>query len=321
MHTVAVLALDDVIAFDLATPVEVFGRARLPDGRPAYQVIVAGPSPLVKAGPMSIAVPQGLEALATADTIIVPGLHDPEAALPAQVSAALHDAYRAGTRIASICVGALTLAATGLLDGKKATTHWRAAAALAQLHPSIDVDPAVLYVDNGQLLTSAGAAAGIDMCLHLIRLDFGSAVAMDAARAAVMPLAREGGQAQYINHRTLGSDQATLAPTLEWIERNSHRPLTLEEIAAQAKLSTRTLNRRFRDQTQLTPLQWLAQARIRQAQSLLETTRHPVERIAHQTGFGSAANFRAKFRSAVGTTPLAYRNAFSEPVPGGSRVR
>jgi transcriptional regulator GlxA family with amidase domain len=310
MHTVAVLALDDVIAFDLATPIEVFGRTRLRGGEPGYRVVIAGPEHRISAGPMSIDVANGLDALRTADTVIVPGLNDPTRPLRADVEAALRGAHESGARIASICVGAFTLAATGLLDGRRATTHWRGAEQLAALHPEITVDPAVLFVDDGDVLTSAGATAGIDLCLHMIRSDYGAAVAADAARSAVHPITREGGQAQFIVREAHG-ESASLRPTLHWIEENAHRPLTLHEIAARARVSTRTLNRRFHEETGMTPLEWLTGARVRHAQALLETTQHPVELVAQQTGFGSAANLRGKFRAVVGTSPASYRASFA----------
>ncbi|MET7619370.1 helix-turn-helix domain-containing protein [Streptomyces sp. NPDC005408] len=312
MHTVAVLALDGVIAFDLSTPLEVFSRTRLPDGRAAYRVRVCAPSEEVDAGAFTLRAPWGLDALPEADTIILPGCADPAVPVPSGVLDALRAAAARGTRIASICTGAFVFAATGLLDGLRATTHWLGAAALADLHPEVDVDPDVLYVDNGQFLTSAGAAAGLDLCLHMIRRDHGSAVAADAARLSVMPLEREGGQAQFIVHEQPPSpDGATLEPLLRWMEENARRELTLGEIAAQAGMSTRTLNRRFREQTATTPLQWLHRARIRQAQYLLETTAHSVDRIAAQVGFGSPTAFRDRFKRQVGTSPHAYRRAFN----------
>jgi transcriptional regulator GlxA family with amidase domain len=314
MHTVAVLALDQVIPFDLSTPIEVFTRTRLPDGRTAYRVRVCAASPSVDAGAFSLQPPWGLDALADADTIILPGCADPTAPIPGQVLDALRQAAANGTRIASICSGAFVLAATGLLDGHRATTHWRAAAALAELHPAIDVDPDVLYVDNGQFLTSAGAAAGLDLCLHLIRRDHGSAVAADAARLSVMPLEREGGQAQFIVHdRPPTPRGSALEPVLRWMEDNCGKDVTLDDIAARARTSTRTLNRRFREQTGTTPMQWLLRTRIRQAQYLLEATDHPVDRIATQVGFGSPTAFRDRFKRIVGTTPNAYRTAFHTP--------
>ena len=310
MHTVAVLALDGVLAFDLSTPVEVFGRARLPDGRRAYSVRVCGSTAEVDAGVFAIRAPWGLGALAGADTIVVPGLADPTAPIPEDVLGALREAAEDRTRIASICVGAFILAAAGLLDDLRATTHWAAARELSRRYPGIDVDADVLFVDNGRVLTSAGAAAGLDLCLHMIRRDHGSAVAADAARLAVMPLERDGGQAQFIVHEQPGADGSSLEPLLRWMEDNAHRGLTLDDIAARATMSTRTLNRRFREQTGTTPLRWLRRSRIRRAQYLLETTGHSVERIAIQVGFGSPTSFRDRFKQLVGTSPHTYRRAF-----------
>jgi transcriptional regulator GlxA family with amidase domain len=311
MHTVAVLALDKVIPFDLSTPIEVFNRTRLPDGRAGYRVRVCGATPTVDAGAFTLRPPWGLAALADADTIILPGCADPFAPIPDAVLEALRRAAASGTRIASICSGAFILAATGMLDGHRATTHWLVAGELATRHPGIQVDPDVLYVDNGQLLTSAGAAAGLDLCLHLIRRDHGSAVAADAARLSVMPLEREGGQAQFIVHDQPPTPRGSvLEPVLRWLEDNSAADLTLEDISAHAGMSIRTLNRRFREQTGTTPLQWLLRARVRQAQYLLEATSHPVERIAAQVGFGSPTAFRERFRRVVGTNPNTYRAAF-----------
>ncbi|MEV6783993.1 helix-turn-helix domain-containing protein [Streptomyces sp. NPDC051098] len=247
----------------------------------------------------------------TGSVFSLPGCSDPTVPVPEDVVAALRAAAARGTRIASVCAGAFVLAATGLLDGLRATTHWLAADALARLHPGIEVDPDVLYVDSGQFLTSAGAAAGLDLCLHMIRRDHGSAVAADAARLSVMPLEREGGQAQFIVHQLPPSPVGTaLEPVLRWMEENARRELTVAEIAARAGMSPRTLNRRFREQTASTPLQWLHRARVRQAQYLLETTAHSVDRIAAQVGFGSPTAFRDRFKRQVGTSPHAYRRAF-----------
>ncbi len=311
MHTVAVLALNGVIAFDLSTPIEVFSRTRLPDGRAAYRVRVCAATPQVDAEAFGIRAPWGLDALAEADTIIVPGCADPTAPIPVEILDALRRAADNGTRIASICAGAFILAATGRLDGRRATTHWVAAALLAARHPKVDVDPDVLYVDNGQFLTSAGAAAGLDLCLHMIRRDHGSTVAADAARLSVMPLEREGGQAQFIVHDQPPTPHGSaLEPLLRWMEDNAEKDLTLDGIATHAGMSTRTLNRRFREHTGTTPLQWLHRARIRQAQYLLEATTHSIDRIAVQVGFGSPTAFRDRFKRVVGTNPHAYRHAF-----------
>jgi transcriptional regulator GlxA family with amidase domain len=312
MHTVAVLALDRVIAFDLSTPIEVFTRTRLPDGRPGYQIRVCADQPEINAGVFTLRAPWGLEGLKGADTIIVPGTADPTAPVAPAVRDALRAAAADGTRIASICSGAFPLAATSLLDGLRATTHWIAADLLASAYPDIKVDPDVLYVDNGQILTSAGAAAGLDLCLHMIRRDYGSAVAADAARLSVMPLEREGGQAQFIVHDHTPIPQGSaLEPLLTWLQDNLGRDLTLDDISAHASTSTRTLIRRFREQTGTTPLQWLHRARIRQAQHLLETTRHSVERIGTQVGFSSPTAFRDRFKRTTGVSPHTYRRTFS----------
>ncbi|AZS76835.1 AraC family transcriptional regulator [Streptomyces lydicus] len=311
MHAVAVLALDKVIPFDLSTPIEAFTRTRLPDGRPGYQVRVCAERPEVDAGTFALRAPWGLDGLTDADTVIVPGTADPTAPLPPAVHDALNAAAANGTRIASICSGTFSLAAAGLLDGLRATTHWIVAGMLAAAYPDIDVDPDVLYVDNGQILTSAGAAAGLDLCLHLIRRDYGSAVAADAARLSVMPLEREGGQAQFIVQPYPSTPRGSaLEPLLTWLQDNLARELTLADIAVRADMSTRTLIRRFREQTGTTPLQWLHRARVRQAQHLLETTTHSVERIGAQVGFGSPTAFRDRFKRTTGVSPQTYRRTF-----------
>ncbi|MFC6078794.1 GlxA family transcriptional regulator [Microbispora bryophytorum] len=318
MHTVAILALDHVVPFDLATPIEVFGRTRLPDGRRPYRVRVCGPAPEVETEAFALRVPYGVDALAEADTVVVPGCSERAGPPPAEALEALRDAASRGTRLASICVGAFTLAAAGLLDGLRATTHWAAAPALARRFPLVDVRPDVLYVDNGQVLTSAGAAAGLDLCLHMIRRDHGSAVAADAARLSVMPLEREGGQAQFIVHEHPPVPSGSLLePVLAWIEDNLGRDLTLREMAARGGMSERTFSRRFRQQTGTTPLQWLLRARVRRAQYLLENTGHGIERIAVQAGFGSPTAFRERFKRVVGTTPQAYRSSFHSSSHGG----
>jgi transcriptional regulator GlxA family with amidase domain len=310
VHLVAVLALDGVVAFDLSTPVEVFGRARLRDGRPAYEVRVCSAAEEVDAGPFRLRAPWGLEMLAAADTVVVPGTADPGCDVPLDALEALRAAAARGARIASICVGAFTLAATGLLDGRRATTHWAAAAELARRHPAIEVDPAVLFVDEGQLLTSAGAAAGLDLCLYMVRRDHGAAVAAQTARVSVMPLERDGGQSQFIANEPAPPDGASLAPLLDWLAEHAAEPLTLAAIAARAAMSTRSLNRHFRDQTGTTPLQWLTRQRLRHAQRLLESTDQPVEQIGAVVGFSSPTAFRERFRDLVGVSPRAYRRAF-----------
>lgn len=312
MHTVAILALDHVVPFDMAAPMTVFDWTRLPDGRRPYRVRLCAESPEVRSdGGFGLRVEWGLEALADADTIIVPGCSEDAGPPSPAVVAALRRAAESGTRIASVCVGAFVLAEAGLLDGLGATTHWVAADVLARRFPQVDVRPDVLYVDNGQVLTSAGAAAAMDMCLHMIRRDLGSAVAAHSARMSVMPLEREGGQAQFIVHEFPPVPQgSTLEPLMEWIEDHLADEITLAGMAARSGMSERTFSRRFREQTGTTPLQWLLRARVRRAQFLLENSDHPVERIARQAGFGSPTAFRERFRRVVGTTPQAYRAAF-----------
>ncbi|SNQ49387.1 Transcriptional regulator containing an amidase domain and an AraC-type DNA-binding HTH domain [Frankia canadensis] len=310
MHVVAVLALDDVVPSDLMTPLDVFGRTHLPGGGPAYEVRICTPAAEVTTGAFTLRAPWRFDTLAAADTVIIPGREDEAGDPPVAALDAVREAAAAGARIASICSGAFLLAATGLLDGRRATTHWAAAAELARRHPAVTVDPNVLYVDNGQVLTSAGASAGLDLCLHMVRRDQGVAVAARTARLCVAPLERDGGQAQFIDRDPPPPDGLALEPLLRWLAANSHRELTLADIAAHARVSPRTLNRRFREQIGVTPVAWLRRSRLRHAQQLLETTGHPVEMIAAQVGFGSPAAFRERFRELVGTSPRAYRRAF-----------
>ncbi|MFT4166031.1 MAG: helix-turn-helix domain-containing protein [Microlunatus sp.] len=312
------LALDGVIVFDLSTPIEVFGRTRDALGGHAYDVFIAGPRRTVRAGPMSLSVPHRLDRLVEADTVIVPGRADPSTPLNPHVVKALHVAASRGARIASICVGALDLAATGLLDGLRATTHWQAASLLASRHPEVDVDPAALFVDNGQILCSAGAAAGIDLCLHMIARDHGGAIAAEAARTAVVPLTRDGDQAQYIRDDDLGA--IGLTATLEWIEEHAHQPVTVTDIARAAATSTRTLNRRFAEELNSTPGSWLTRARVRRAQRLLETTDWSIDRVANESGLGSAPNLRARFAALVGTSPTRYRSTLGTSSPNTSSL-
>ena len=318
MHQVAVVALDGVVPFDLATPCEVFGRVRLPSGSAGYRVRVCGVRREVDAGTFTLKTRHGLSLLSKAHTVIVPGIADVSVPIPGELVQALRAAAKRGARIASICSGAFVLAATGLLDGRRATTHWLATEELARRHPTIEVDPNVLYVDGGQLLTSAGAAAGLDLCLHLVRLDYGAAVAADAARLSVMPLERDGGQSQFIVHAPPGPELSSLEALLPWLEKHLARKLSLEVIARRAALSVRTLNRRFREQLGTTPLNWLLRARVRRAQALLETTSLSVESIAAKVGFGSASALREQFQRFVSTSPYAYRRAF-RPVSGSNQ--
>ncbi|MCA6092864.1 helix-turn-helix domain-containing protein [Streptomyces sp. SCA3-4] len=313
---VAVLALDGVVPFELAIPGQVFGTANLAAGTPHYALRICAPGRGATTSPehgaFRMHTPYDLDGLAGADTVVIPahaGFLDPP---PPPVVEALQRAAARGARLASVCVGAFTLAATGLLDGHRATTHWQFADELARRHPRVEVDPAVLFVDHGSLITSAGVAAGLDLCLHLVRRDLGADLAAATARRTVMPLQRDGGQAQYIERPEVPTDLSALQPVLRWMESHLHRPLTLAEIAGHAGVSVRTLNRRFRDQTGTTPLQWLLRARIHRAQQLLETTDLPVPHVADRSGFGSAPALRHHFGRHTRTSPHAYRAAFRQ---------
>jgi transcriptional regulator GlxA family with amidase domain len=309
MHKIVVLAMHGVIPFDLATPCEVFGRVRVPGFHDAYEVRVCGQTKDVKAGLFDIRLRWGLSDLVDADTLIVPGLSNPMMPIPVEVLDLIRAAFARGVRIASICTGAFVLAETGLLDGLRATTHWLAAQQLADRYPKVTVDPNVLFVDNGKILTSAGASAGLDLCLHMVRCDYGAAVAVDAARLAVMPLTREGGQAQFIKSELPSSPEA-LQPLITWLTLNLEKPLSLKDIASQALMSTRTLSRRFLEQTGTTPLQWLLAQRVRHAQHLLESSLLSVEQVATNVGFESASAFRERFSKLVGASPQTYRKTF-----------
>jgi transcriptional regulator GlxA family with amidase domain len=310
MDEVVVVACPGVVPFDLATPLEIFRGTRLADGSAPYRVRVCGVTRSVRTAHFELRLSHGLEILRGADTVILPGVDDIARPVPPALVRALRAAAARGARLASICSGAFTLAATGLLAGRRATTHWLASDELARRHPDVAVDPNVLYVDEGQVLTSAGATAGIDLCLHLVRRDFGAAVAARTARLSVVALEREGGQAQFIVHAPPPHDGVSLAPLIEWIERNPQRDLSLASLARRAAMSTRTLSRRFREQTGTTPARFVTRVRLQRAQQLLETSAHAVERVASLAGFGTAASLRTTFQQQVGTSPKAYRRAF-----------
>jgi transcriptional regulator GlxA family with amidase domain len=307
MHRVVALIANEVVAFDLAIPAQVFGQER---DRYAWAVCAPAPGPVPAETGFDVVVPHGLEALASADTVIVPGIGDRAWPLPDAAYVALRAAAARGARVASICTGAFVLAQAGLLDGRRATTHWRYAARLARMFPAVHVDPDVLYVDDGDVLTSAGVAAGIDLCLHIVRRDFGAAAANGIARRIVVAAHREGGQAQYVERPLPRADGASLAATRSWMEERLAEPLTVEAMAARAGYSARTFARRFRAETGTTPLQWLIGRRVAEAQRLLEGTDLGVEEVASRAGFGTAVALRQHFARAVGTAPTAYRRSF-----------
>jgi transcriptional regulator GlxA family with amidase domain len=319
MHTVAVLAMNGLVALDTAIPCDLFGKVRLPDPDKEYNVRVCGETPEVRAGVYNIRAPWTLADLVNAATVIVPGIDHPELPIPDPIIDAVQAAAANGARIASICTGAFVLAAAGLLSGMRATTHWNAADMLAKRYPDIHVDPSVLYVDNGQILTSAGASSGLDLCLHLIRRDHGQAVAATIARLAVAPLDREGGQAQFIHYEAPCSS-SNLASLLAWMDENAYQPLSIAILARRAAMSTRTFIRRFKEQTGTTPLQWILSTRVRHAQELLEMSQLSIDEIAIKTGFSDPANFRARFRRVLGVSPYAYRRTFSS-INGVSQTR
>lgn len=309
MHRVGVVAVRDAIAFDLSTPIEVFGWARLSDGTPAYEVIVCGDE-TIAAGPLMLAPGAGLDALRTVDTVIVPGSYDPARPQPPVVLDAIRTAHARGARVVSICVGAFTLAQTGLLDGMVATTHWAAAAIFRSLHPRVELDLGAISRESRNVFTSAGAAAGLDLCLRLIGLDYGPEVAADASRHAVMPLHREGGQAPFISAPS-DPDTDDLRALTAWLSERLDETVSLERMAAHINVSVRTLSRRFHAAYGSSPSSWLSARRVDHARNLLLATSHPVEEVARRVGFGSSIGFRARFKEAVGLTPSQYRRAFS----------
>ncbi|SCG73335.1 transcriptional regulator, AraC family with amidase-like domain [Micromonospora echinaurantiaca] len=321
-HRIAVLALDHVVGLDLGTPAQVFGTARDADLTPLYTVEVCSPGarPVRSSGGYQVLPDHGLELLATADTVVVPGIHGgtplTDGTLDAEVAEALRAAYHRGARVMSICTGAFVLAAAGLLDGRRATTHWGYAERFRRLHPAVDLDPDVLFIHDDQLLTSAGVAAGLDLCLHVIRTDHGSEVANRAARRCVVPPWRDGGQAQYIERPVPRAADASTAAAREWARQRLHEPVTLRDLAEQARMSVRTFTRRFRSETGLSPAQWLLQQRTDHARLLLETTDLTVDQVARRCGFGTAAALRQQLHLRIGVAPSAYRRAFRrQPEP------
>jgi transcriptional regulator GlxA family with amidase domain len=313
-HRVAVLALPGVFPFELGIPSRVLGSARDGRGRRLYDIVTCSSDggDVATNEDFAVRVGHGLAALAEADTVVIP----PADAPPPPAAIAALRRLRPGMRLASICTGADVLAEAGLLDGRPATTHWGHADTFRARYPAVRLDPGVLYVDDGDVLSSAGAASGIDMCLHLVRRDHGVAVANRAARACVVPPHRDGGQAQYIDQPVPAPDGASTAATRAWALARLDAPLTLAALAAHAAMSVRTFTRRFRHEVGLSPNRWLTQQRIALARRLLETTDLPVERVAERAGLGTAASLRLHMADAVGVSPTAYRRTFRDVAPG-----
>ncbi|MGC2998066.1 helix-turn-helix domain-containing protein [Streptomyces sp. G35A] len=320
MTTVALAVTDGMLHFELSVAYEVFAAAPAGVTVPWYDLVVCGPGG-VRAGRFGLEPDHGLDRLPHADTVIVPGWADVDVDPPTDLVDAVRAAHEAGARVVSLCTGAFVLAAAGLLDGRCATTHWAHTEALAARHPRVTVDPDVLYVDNGSVLTSAGKAAAMDLCLHLVRLDHGSSIANAVARRLVVPPHRDGGQAQFVATPVPAPDNHPLADLFPWIVERLDQPLTVEDLARRARTSSRTLGRHFRAVTGTTPLRWLLTQRIRHAQELLETTDDSIESIAAAAGMGTATTLRRHFNRTVGVPPDTYRRTFrsrTRPGPDGS---
>jgi transcriptional regulator GlxA family with amidase domain len=324
VHEVTVLLLEPVVGFDAAIPPQLLQAAVDEQGRPLYRVTMAGLRPgrvRTEAG-YDFDVPAGAQALATADTVIVPGTRmlgpRHQASLPPGLASALAS-IRPDARIVSICTGAFVLAAAGLFDGRPATTHWAHAAEFRKLYPAVELDENRLFIDDGRILSSAGLAAGIDLCLHLIRRDHGAAVANRAARQCVVPPWRDGGQAQFIEQPVPTGESSATAGTREWALGHLEQRLDVAALAAHAQLSVRTFNRRFRSETGLAPGAWLLAQRVAQARMLLETTDLAVDAVAARVGLGTGASLRQHLRALVGVSPSDYRRTFrgADLIPAG----
>ncbi|MEV7403060.1 helix-turn-helix domain-containing protein [Streptomyces sp. NPDC091267] len=317
VHRVVALVLPPQSTFELACAAEVFGVSRpgLPR-RYEFAVCAERPGAVPTLAGYDMLVGEDLGALDAADTVVVPGWQRREETAPPAVIDALQRAHRRGARIVAICSGTFLLAQAGLLADRTATTHWRLAGELAARFPQVRVEPDTLYADLGDIATSAGTAAGIDLCLHLVRADHGAAYASHVARHMVMPPHREGGQMQYSTTAPADRRPRSLAPVLDWATDRLHQPLSVDDLAAQARMSPRTLARRFAEQLGISPGQWLLHQRIAAARALLEETELPVEAIAARVGLSSAVNLRRRFHSLVHTTPAAYRRSFGRHGPG-----
>ncbi|MEU4689454.1 helix-turn-helix domain-containing protein [Actinoplanes sp. NPDC023714] len=316
-HVVAVALTDGLPVFELSVPFEVFGTDRSDIVSPWYDLRLCSQDrrPIRTTGGLTVTPEHDLGMLARADTVVVPALgRADQIEPPPALVEAVRTAYAAGRRVVSICTGVYVLAAAGLLDGRTATTHWMNAHDLACRYPAVHVDSRVLYVDAGRVLTSAGTAAAIDLCLHLVRRDHGTAVANEVARRMVTPPHREGGQAQFVQPVRPGGSEGGLGPVLDWARRHLDRPLTVADLAGRAHQSPRTFARRFREEIGVTPLQWILEQRVRLAQELLETTDVPVEQIARRAGFGTSASLRQHFGRVISISPQSYRHVFRHRV-------
>lgn len=316
-HRIAILALPSVVPFDLAVPVQVFGYPRPDLGLKRYDAVVCGthagkgPGRVMTSSTFQLLVTQGLDALRTAHTIVIPGIDDLSLPIKPPVVRALRAAHARGARLVTICTGSFALAEAGLLDGLRATTHWADADEFRARYPSVQLDATVLYVDEGRILTSAGIAAGIDLCLHIVRQDHGAAVANAVARRLVVAPHRSGGQAQFIPQPVSAPSGKRLEPTREWMMGRLRDPaITVAKMAAHAGIPVRTFVRHFAAESGTAPLRWLLRQRILAAQQMLELTDAGVDRVATDCGFGSAVSLRMHFRRALGTSPLAYRRTF-----------
>lgn len=310
MPTVALLTAGHLLHFELAVAYEIFGNPPREATEGWYDVLLCGPEP-VRVGPFTVEPDHGLDRSADADTVIVPACADIDDPPPAELIEAVRAAHASGARVASLCTGAFVLGAAGLLDGRRATTHWAHAPELSARHPRAVVDPDVLYTDNGSVLTAAGKAAAVDLCLHLIHLDHGATIANSVARRLVMPPHRPGGQAQFVATPMRVTDgDHMLAHLLAWAQRRLDQPLTVTDMARRMNTSPRNLGRQFRSVTGQTPLQWLLTQRVRRAQELLEATDESIEAVARATGMGTATTLRRQFKRTVGVPPDTYRRSF-----------
>ncbi|MFF3299181.1 GlxA family transcriptional regulator [Streptomyces sp. NPDC002908] len=326
-HRVAVLALDGVIPFELGIPQRIFGRARRPDptgdDEPLYDIVtcsVRPPGPVRTDADFDIVVEHGPEALAAADTVVVPASYElgpvyDEGRLTDELAAAFAF-IRPGTRMVAICTGGYALAAGGYLDGRPATTHWASADHFQRLFPQVRVDPDVLFIDDGDVLTSAGVAAGIDLCLHIVRRDHGTAVANDVARRTVVPPHRDGGQAQYIQRPVPEPRSATTTGARAWALGRLEQPILLRDLAQRESMSVRTFTRRFREEVGVSPGQWLTQQRVERARQLLESSDLSIDQVARDAGFGTATSLRQHVQAALGVSPTVYRRTFRSEVAG-----